>query len=134
MGQREERLALIRSAYAARDGGNAEGLVTAFHPEGLFTLMGDKSALALTGTMQGHPTLRGAFSKLIDEFGFEDREIVAELVDGDRVAVHSRVVVRHHPTGKASSTEILDLFRFQDEKIVELIEFADTAQIKAMIS
>ena len=40
-------LALIRSAYAARDGGDAEGLVTAFHPEGLFTLMGDKSALAL---------------------------------------------------------------------------------------
>ncbi|MDE5464377.1 nuclear transport factor 2 family protein [Bradyrhizobium sp. CSS354] len=134
MGQREERLALIRSAYAARDGGNAEGLVTAFHPEGLFTLMGDNSALALTGTMQGHPTLRGAFSKLIDEFGFEGREILAELVDGDRVAVHSRVVVRHHPTGKASNTEILDLFRFQDEKIVDLIEFADTAQIKAMIS
>jgi ketosteroid isomerase-like protein len=101
MGQREERLALIRRAYAARDGGDAEGLVTAFHPEGLFTLMGDKSALALTGTMQGHPTLRGAFSKLIDEFGFEGREILAELVDGDRVAVHSRVVVRHHPTGKA---------------------------------
>lgn len=82
MGQREERLAVIRSAYAARDGGDAEGLVTAFHPEGLFTLMGDKSALALTGSMQGHPTLRGAFSRLIDEFGFEGREILAELVDG----------------------------------------------------
>lgn len=134
MGQREEMLALIRNAYAARDGGDAEGLVKAFHPEGLFTLMGDKSALELTGSMQGHPTLRGAFSKLIAEFGFEGREILAELVDGDRVAVHSRVDVRYRPTGQTSSTEILDLFRFQDGKIVELIEFADTAQIKAMIS
>lgn len=134
MGQREEMLAVVRSAYVARDGGNTEGLVTAFHPQGLFTLMGDKSALELTGSMQGHPTLRGAFSKLIDAFGFEGREILAELVDGDRVAVHSRVVVRHRPTGQASSTEILDLFRFQDGKIAELIEFADTAQIKAMTS
>jgi hypothetical protein len=39
MAQRDEMLALIRSAYAARDGGDAEGLVTAFHPEGAFTLM-----------------------------------------------------------------------------------------------
>lgn len=134
MGQREEMLAVVRSAYAARDGSDAEGLVTAFHPQGLFTLMGDKSALELTGSMQGHPTLRGAFGKLIEAFGFEGREILAELVDGDRIAVHSRVVVRYRPTGQASSTEILDLFRFQDGKIAELIEFADTAQIKAMTS
>src|SRR3954462_15208289 len=106
MGQREERLALIRRAYAARDGGDAEGLVTAFRPEGLFTLMGDKSALALTGTMQGHPTLRGAFSKLIDEFGFEDREIVAELVDGDRVAVHSRRPSRQAISQKSASSRV----------------------------
>ncbi|WBL79984.1 nuclear transport factor 2 family protein [Bradyrhizobium xenonodulans] len=134
MTQREEMLALIRTAYAARGDGDVEGLVTAFHPEGAFTLMGDKSALELTGSMQGHATLRGAFGQLIADFGFEGREILAELVDGDRVAVHSRVVVRYHPTGKAVSTEILDLFRFQDGKIAELIEFADTAQIKAMIA
>ncbi|MCK1717244.1 nuclear transport factor 2 family protein [Bradyrhizobium sp. 141] len=134
MGQREDMLALIRAAYAARGDGDVEGLVSAFHPEGAFTLMGDKSALELTGSMQGHPTLRGAFSQLIADFGFEGREILAELVDGDRVAVHSRVNVRHHPTGKTFSTEILDLFRFQDGKIAELIEFADTAQIKAMIA
>ena len=96
--------------------------------------MGDKSALELTGTKQGHATLREAFRQFTEGFGFEDREILAELVDGDRVAVHSRVTVRYNPTGKAVSTEILDLFRFQDGKIVELIEFADTAQVKAMIS
>lgn len=44
MGQREDMLALIRAAYAARGDGDVEGLVSAFHPEGAFTLMGDKSA------------------------------------------------------------------------------------------
>ena len=134
MANREDTLALIRAGYAARDGGDTDSLVTAFHPEGAFTLMGDKSALELTGRMQGHPTLREAFHQFTEGFGFEGREILAELVDGDRVAVHSRVTVRYHPTGKAVSTEIVDLFTFQDGKIAELIEFADTAQIKAMIS
>lgn len=134
MANREDMLALIRAGYAARDGGDTDSLVTAFHPEGAFTLMGDKSALELTGHMQGHPTLREAFGQFTKGFGFEGREILAELVDGDRVAVHSRVTVRYHPTGKAVSTEIVDLFTFQDGKIAELIEFADTAQIKAMIS
>ncbi|MBB4396689.1 nuclear transport factor 2 family protein [Bradyrhizobium sp. ERR14] len=127
-------LALIRTAYAARGEGDVEGLVTAFHPEGAFILMGDKGALELTGRMEGHPTLRGAFTQFTAAFGFESREILTELVDGDRVAVHSRVVVRYNPSGKTFSTEILDLFRFQDGKIAELIEFADTAQIKAMIA
>ena len=134
MAQREDMLALVRSAYAARDGDDAEGLVTAFHPEGAFTLMGDTSTLELTGSVQGHPALRGAFSQFINDFGFESRKILAELVDGDRVAIHSRLVVRYRPTGKTFSTELLDLFRIQDGKIVELIEFADTAQVKAMIS
>ena len=48
--------------------------------------------------------------------------------------MQSRLVVQHSPTGKTFRTEVLDLFRFQDGKIVELTEFADTAQIKAMIS
>lgn len=134
MGQREDMLALVRSAYAARDNDDAEGLVAAFHPDGLFTLVGDKNALELTGSMQGHPSLRGAFSKLIEDFRFEGRELLAELVDGDRVAIHSRVDVRYGPTGQTRRTEVLDLFRIQDGKIVELIEFADTAQVKAMIS
>ncbi|MEW6147582.1 MAG: nuclear transport factor 2 family protein [Bradyrhizobium sp.] len=133
MGQREDMLAVIRAGYAARDGGDTDSLVTAFHPEGAFTLMGDKSALELTGRMEGHPTLRDAFKKLTDDFRFEGREFLAELVDGDRVAIHSRVDVRYVPSGQTTRTEILDLFRIQDGKIVELIEFADTAQIKAMI-
>jgi ketosteroid isomerase-like protein len=106
-------LTLIRAAYAARGDGDVEGLATAFHPEGAFTLMGDKSALELTGSMQGHPPLRGAFSQLIKDFGFEGREILAELVDGDRVAVHSRGVVRYHPPEKRSAPRSLTYSEFR---------------------
>ncbi|MGY8664132.1 nuclear transport factor 2 family protein [Bradyrhizobium sp. UFLA05-109] len=134
MGHREDMLEVIRSAYAARGSGDVEGLVGAFHPEGVFTLVGDNSALELTGSAQGHPTLRGAFGQFIANFDFIEREILSELVEGQSAAVHCRIVVRYRPTGKTFSTEVMDLFKFQDGKIVELIEFADTAQIKAVIS
>ncbi len=134
MGHREEMLGVIKRAYAARDGGDVEGLVATFHPEGSFNLTGSKSTLELTGLLQGHPTLRGAFGQLTADFSFEGREFLAELVDGNRAAIHSRAVVRHNPSGTTVRTEILDLFRLEEGKIVELIEFADTAQIKAMIS
>ncbi|TPQ39525.1 nuclear transport factor 2 family protein [Bradyrhizobium guangdongense] len=134
MGQREDMLDVIRRAYAARGAGDVKGLVAAFHPEGSFSLVGDKSALHLTGSFQGQATLLAAFGQFIDNFDFQKREILAELVDGDRVAVHSRMVIRFNPSGKVFSTEILDLFRFQDGKIVELTEFADTALVKAIIS
>ena len=52
------------------------------------------------------------------------------MVEGDRAAVHSRLVVRHKPTGATHTTDVIDLFTFQDGKIIELVEAADNALIK----
>ena len=134
MGHREDMLELIRRAYAALGGGDVEGLVAAFHPEAVFTLVGDKGALELAGSVQGHPTLREAFGQFIANFDFVEREILSELVEGQRATVQSRLVVRYRPSGKTYRTDVVDLFRVQDGKIVELTEFTDTALIKAMIS
>ena len=134
MGHREEMLDVIKRAYAARGEGDVKGLVATFHPEGLFNLVGDNSALHLTGSVQGHEPLHDAFGQFIDHFDFEKREILSELVEGNCAAIRSRLVIRYRPSGKVFSTEVLDLFKFQDGKIIELIEFADTAQIKAIVS
>ncbi len=134
MGNRETMLELIRRAYAARAKGDLESLVTAFDPEGAFTLVGDKGSLDVTGRVQGHRDLREAFHGFIATFDFVERQILSELVEGDRAAVHSRLIVRHTPTGATRTTEVLDMLKFQDGKIVELIEFADTALIKDMMS
>src|SRR5262249_14362726 len=120
MGHREDMLELIRGAYAARGRGDVEGLMSVLHPEAAVTLVGDKSALELAGTVEGHPPLRGAFSQFVANFDFAEREILSEVVEGQRAAVQSRLVVRYRPTGKTYRTEVLDLFRFQDGKIVEL--------------
>ena len=134
MGHREEMLDVIKRAYTARGDGNVKELVAAFHPEGQFNLIGDNSALHLTGSVQGEQPLLAAFGQFIEHFAFEKREILTELVDGNSAAIRSRLVIRYRPTAKVFSTEVLDLFTFRDGKIIELIEYADTALVKAIVS
>ena len=62
---------------------------------GTFNLIGDNSALHLTGSVQGHEPLLGAFGQFIEHFDFEKREILTEVVEGNTAAIRSRLVVRH---------------------------------------
>ena len=100
----------------------------------MFTLIGDKKALEVTGTVHGQEGVREAFRDFIATFDFIDRHILSEIVEGDRAAVHSCIVVRYGQTKETWTADVLDLLTFKDGKIVELIEFADTAQIRDMIS
>ncbi|XUM19948.1 nuclear transport factor 2 family protein [Bradyrhizobium oligotrophicum S58] len=134
MEDREVLLKQVRRAYKARDTGALEDMMAECHPDVVFTLAGDRNATQVLGSMCGHPQVKDALAKLIDTFEFAHRNILTELVDNDRVAVRSRLTVRSCPTNMTRETEILDLFRIQDGKIVELIEFADTALIQAMVS
>jgi ketosteroid isomerase-like protein len=134
MEKRETMLELIRRAYAARGKGDLDGLMMAFHPEAVFTLVGDREAVDAAGSIHGQGALREALGGFIANFQFVERRILSELVEGDRAAVHSRLVVRYNPTNTTRTTDCLDLLRFQDGKIVELIEFADTALISDMMS
>jgi ketosteroid isomerase-like protein len=134
MANREALLDQVRRAYAARGKGALDDLMTEFHPEAVFTLVGDKQALSVTGSVQGHSAVREGMDKFISNFEFVERHILSELVEGDRAVVHSRITVRFRPKNREHKTEVLDLFRFQNGKIIELIEFADTGLIGKMMS
>ena len=132
MADREAMRKFVEQAYADRDGGHIDGLMTAFHADAVFELMGEKTVLPLAGAVRSHPNVREAMTGFIGTFQFIKREIISFIADGDRAAVHSRLTVRLLPKGEPFTTEITDLFKFQDGKIVELVEFADTALIKEM--
>jgi ketosteroid isomerase-like protein len=134
MENREVMLGVMRQAYEARSRGDLEGLMAAFHPDAVFALVGDKKALEVTGSVHGHDRVREALRGFIANFDFIERRILSEVVEEDRAAVHSRLVVRFGPTKETRTTDVLDLLTFKDAKIIELIEFADTAQIRDMIS
>jgi len=132
MANRETILEPIRRAYAARERGDLDDLVAAFHPDAVFTLVGDRKARDVAGSVQGQRGLRETLGGFIAAFQFVERHILCELVEGDRAAVHSRLVVRYNPTKETRTTECLDLLKFRDGKIIELVEFADTALIREM--
>jgi ketosteroid isomerase-like protein len=134
MENREVLLEQVRRAYKARDAGSLDDLMAECHPDVVFTIAGDRDATEMVGCMCGHSDVKDAVAKLIDTFEFAQRNILAELVDNDRVAVRSRLTVRSCPTNMTRETEILDLFTIRDGKIVEVVEFADTALIKSMVS
>jgi ketosteroid isomerase-like protein len=134
MGNREVILDVVKQAYAARGRGDLEGLMATFHSDAVFTLVGDDKAFDLAGSIHGHDRVREALRGFIANFDFAERKILSEVVEGDRAAVHSRLVVRYGPTEETRTTDVLDVLTFKDAKIIELIEFADTAQIRDMIS
>jgi ketosteroid isomerase-like protein len=134
MASREAMIEAIYRAYDARGRGDIEGIMAAFHPNAVFELKGEKDLLEVAGAVQGQPNLRAAMTGFIETFEFVKRDIVDVIVEGDRAVVHSRVEIRFIPKDVVVTTHILDTFRFEDGKIAELLEFADTALIKSLVS
>jgi ketosteroid isomerase-like protein len=134
MASREAMIDTIYRAYDARAKGDIEGLMAAFHPNAVFELKGEKDVLEVAGAVQGHPDLRAAMAGLIENFEFVKRDIIDAMVEGDRAAVHSRLKVRFVPKDVVFTSDVLDTFRFENGKIIELVEFADTALIKSVVS
>ena len=134
MTSRDEMLQTIMRAYKAREEGNIEGLMATFHPNAVFELKGDKRLLEVAGTVEGHANVRAALSQFIEGFQFKKRDILDEIVEGDRVAVHSRLEVLFVPKNKSFTSDVLDIFKFEDGKIIKLVEFTDTALIKNVVT
>jgi ketosteroid isomerase-like protein len=134
MASREAMIDTINRAYDARGKADIEGLMAAFHPNAVFELKGDKKTLQVAGAVQGHSNVRAALTGFIDAFEFVKRDIIDIIVEDNRAAVHSRLKVRFIPKDIIFTSDVLDAFRFEDEKIIELVEFADTALIKSVVS
>jgi ketosteroid isomerase-like protein len=134
MTSRDAKMEIIMLAYKAREEGNIEDLMAAFHPNAVFELKGDKGVLEVAGAVEGHANVRAALSQFIKSFQFKKRDILDAIVEGDRVAIHSRLEVSFVPKNKPFTSDVLDTFRFEDGKIIKLVEFADTALIKNVVT
>jgi ketosteroid isomerase-like protein len=126
--------AVISGCYAARQKGDIETVMAAFHTDGVFELAGSKEMVAVVGAARGNQEIRTTMTGLIAAFDFIERDIICMMIDGERAAVHSRVKIRYVPGDRTFTTDLLDTFHFKDGKIVEFVEFADTALVKDLMS
>ena len=124
---------MITECYKAREKGDIDGLMAAFHPDAVFELSGDPDVFAVAGAVEGHYNVRASMAELIESFTFISRKMVSVVIEGERAAVHSRLKVKYNPTNRTFASDVLDTFRFKDGKIVELVEFADTALIRDIV-
>ena len=122
---RATMLQTIDAAYAARQRGDLAEILSFLAPGATFRMI---------GMSPGPEDAATAIGGLIDQFHFAELERLDALVDGDRVAARVRISAATGG-GRYVESELLDIWRFgADGKVVELVEFADTSQIRVMLA
>jgi len=124
MTERSEVERLVRNLYELRRQEDIDGIIEGFTPDATFRLAGDLAPL--TTEVCGHPALRVMISELARAWDWRGYKIATVLVDGDRVAVHSRGEMLYVPTGTPVRTETLDILTLKDGKVAEFVQFCDT--------
>ena len=122
----------IKAAYDARQRSDKVAMAAFFAPGATYRMVG-KSHL-LGGMAVGPVDAVAAIGGLIDQFAFPELRHIDLLIDGHRAAVHLAVRAIATASGEEVDTELLDLWTFDDAgQVTDITEFADTAQVSAML-
>jgi ketosteroid isomerase-like protein len=129
---REYVLQTIEAAYAARASGDKAALATYWAEGAQFRIAADPNFL--TDVPLSADTPMDAIGELIDKFAFSDMERVAAVIEGHKAAIHWAVTVRF-AGGPPVRTELMDMIDLDDDgRIAAFVQFADTAQIRALMA
>lgn len=120
---------LLKDAYAARVQGDLDKVMSYFHPECRFHLMGAPDVGPACHPQSGCDAVRAHMAGLIHTFVFSKFETLDLIVEGDRAAHHWRADVTCVPTGRTESFEALDMVTFEDGKVRTMTQFTDTASV-----
>ena len=120
---------LLKDAYQARVQGDLEKVMSYFHPECRFQLMGAPEMIPACSPHCGCDAVREHMAGLIETFGFSKFETLDLIVEGDRAAYRWRADVTFRPTGRTQNFEALDILTFEDGKVRNITQFTDTASV-----
>jgi len=121
--------ALIQDAYQARMQGDLDKVMSYFHPECRFHLMGAPEVSTACTPQSGCDAVREHMAGLIKTFAFSKFETLDLIVEGDRAAHRWRADVTFVPTGRTQNFEALDIVVFEDGKVRDITQFTDTAGV-----
>ena len=131
---RDQMMAVILHAYAARLRGDVKAIVEAFTPDATFALNAAPPQDCLAVETKGCDGLHAALRALVDAFEFQKLDIVDTIIEGSKAVVRIHLTVRSSATGRIAVTEALDLLAFRDGKIASYTQFLDTATVDRMIA
>jgi ketosteroid isomerase-like protein len=125
----DRRLAvkLIRLLYDARSHGDVQAIEKLIAPEASLHIIGSPEHSPTTKQVSGAEAFLEAVAKLSNSLELTDFEIITLLVDGPKIAVHSRCKVRHLASGRSAQMDLMDIWTTKRGKVVSLVQAFDTA-------
>jgi ketosteroid isomerase-like protein len=123
MTSRIEVDSLLRELYAARIGGDLEGVCRLFSADARFEIASANNGNPIAVNSTGPGEFRPLLKLLMRTFRVSDQVILSMIIDGLRVAVHWRANVYSRITGSTIITEFIDIVEIRDGRIASYLEF-----------
>ena len=114
---------LLRELYAARFGGDLDGVCRIFSDDAQFRIAGASHESPITIVASGIAEIRSWLSLMIKTFQISDPAILSVIIDDTRVAGHWRAKIHSRITGAVVDTELVDLIQVRDGRIMSYTEF-----------
>jgi|SRR5215469_6298987 len=123
MAEREDIERLLRDLHAARVGGQLERLCATFAPDATFRIAGHSDGKAITVAVRGIADIRPWLAMLLKSFRLENYQLLSQVIDGRRAALHWQVDIHSRITGAVVATELVDLVEVRDGLASSYTEF-----------
>jgi ketosteroid isomerase-like protein len=114
---------LLRGLYAARAGGDLDGVCRAFVDDVRFEIAGASPASRMAIAAEGLAEARKWLTLLVKSFQVSDLAILSMIIEDAKAAVHWRANIRSRITGVAVLTDLVDLVQVRDGRIASYTEF-----------
>lgn len=128
--QREDMLAKVDAAYAARRAGDFAALQSVISEDAVFSYGGEQDLLAASPRSEPGSTMEVA-RELFERIEIRNLERVTAVAEGDRVAILWNTTLAL-PGREPFATQMFDLWEFDDAgRICRGTQFVDTAKVVA---
>jgi len=114
---------LLRELYAARVGGDLDGVCRTFSRDAKLRIAGTSNGNPIAIPAVGAREIRRWLALMIKSFQLTDHTIQSIIIDGANAAVHWRTRVYSRITGTSVSTELIDMVKVQEGRIAAYTEF-----------
>lgn len=129
MASRSEIEQFVNSTYEERRKGNIDKVLSHFHPDCRFRIVGSEQMGPFSAQVNGRGNFRPVLQALIEDWDFAEFRTEKLYVDGDTVFAHRAGPITYVPTGTRFETEILDKITVRENQIVDFVEFLDTQTV-----
>jgi ketosteroid isomerase-like protein len=126
----------IRSliARAMQTRARPEDFISLFHPDAVLHMVGDRRECPFYGVYTGHAQILKLLRDVDAEFDRRDHRILNVVLDGDCFALRRLVEIKHRGSAQSELVVIGHFVRTRAGLISEAFEYADTAQIRRLMS